>query len=158
MSLDETNIEDVKYWFATVCQLYCLFYVYNMKNICDVKLNKEVADAKEQIKRCLKIFISNKIIQSKGYYSYFNPHPNYCENPPEKCEYFKNSKKEYEKLLENNQINEIDDKYFPFVLYMILADFKEDVMPKETGLTRNYFYHLLNLSAWIAYLLFSNDK
>ena len=122
-----------------------------MKNICDVKFNKEMADAKEQIKRCLKIFISNKIIQSKGYYSYFNPHPNYCENPPEKCEYFKNSKKEYEKLLENNQINEIDDKYFPFVLYMILADFKEDVMSKETGLTKNYFYHLLNLSEWIAY-------
>lgn len=144
LTLNKKDPENLKLWFAESCFFYFLFYAHNLR---EERYATELSDLKSKIKLCVKIFIENGL-KSLGHYSKFNPHPDYCINPPEKYGFFKESKKEYETFIENATC---DDDHFEFVLYMFLKDFQNRTLPEENNFTKDYKSILFNISEWIGY-------
>jgi len=74
ITIDFSNIDDVKLYFAECCFAWALYHAYNIK--ANGRYAGELSDLKSRIKVCVRHFIDNGL-KSKGYYSKFYPHPDY---------------------------------------------------------------------------------
>ncbi|UTC62907.1 hypothetical protein E4O05_03150 [Treponema sp. OMZ 787] len=147
ISIDFSNQDELKLYFAESCLAWALYYVYNMKK--KGVYARELADLQSHLKLCVKSFIGSGL-KSKGYWSKFHPHPDYNFSwrfPFKKSRYYKKTLKEYDNFIETA---ECSGKYFAGVLNMFIIDYEDEILPDATRLTQYYKAYLLNICAWIA--------
>ena len=147
ITIDFSNIDDVKLYFAECCFAWALYHAYNIK--ANGRYAGELSDLKSRIKVCVRHFIDNGL-KSKGYYSKFYPHPDYNSSwqfHQKTSKHYRNILKEYDSFI---LTAECADRYFSGVLNMFLVDYHNEILPKQTYLTQNYEQYLFELCSWLA--------
>ena len=147
ITIDFSNIDDVKLYFAECCFAWALYHAYNIK--ANGRYAGELSDLKSRIKVCVRHFIDNGL-KSKGYYSKFHPHPDYNHSwqfPTKTSKYYRNVLREYDSFI---LTAECADRYFSGVLNMFLEDYHVEILPEKNDFTQNYEQYLFELCSWIA--------
>lgn len=147
LTIDFSNTDDVKLYFAECCFAWALYYAYNVK--ANRIYTTELADLKSRIKVCVRHFIDSGL-KSKGYWSKFHPHPDYNVSwrfPTKTSKYYRNVLKEYDSFIVTA---ECADRYFAGVLNMFLVDYHDKTLPEKNNFTQNYKLYLFELCSWIA--------